>query len=281
MFDALSYPFFQRALAAGILASIVGGIVGSYVVVKRISSISGGLAHAAFGGVGLAYLAGLNPTLGGIVFGVASGIGIGVAHQKLRSSLDTLIAMVWAAGMALGIFFVSLTPGYAPDLLSYLFGNVLFVPAGYLVIVAVLNLVILVSVAFLFKEFQAVALDEEFAWVMGVPVRPIFLTLMVLTALTVVTMIRIVGVILVIALLTIPPSMAQHWTTNLKTMMLVAAITGSACTTAGLFGSYWLSSLFGVSVPTGPLIILIAVVLYTVSSLLKRRRGSTVRVTPA
>jgi len=120
MLGALEYEFFQRALTAGLLASVACGIVGTFVVVRRIASISGGLAHAAFGGIGLGYLAGFPPMLGALVFGLLSALGVGVAELRLRQGLDTLIAMVWAVGMALGIIFASLAPGPTPDLLSYL-----------------------------------------------------------------------------------------------------------------------------------------------------------------
>ena len=147
MLEALEYPFFRRALAAGLLASLACGIVGTFVVVKRISSISGSLSHTAFGGVGLGYLLGFNPIIGAAVFGVASSVGIGFAYRRMRSSLDTLLAMIWSIGMALGILFIALTPGYAPDLMSYLFGSILFVPSEFLVIAALLDLIILVVVS--------------------------------------------------------------------------------------------------------------------------------------
>ena len=273
MFEALEYPFFVRALVAGLLASIAGGVIGTYVVVKRIASISGGLAHAAFGGVGLGYLLGFNPTVGAAGFGLLSGIGIGVAHHRLRGGLETVIAMVWALGMALGILFIALTPGYAPDLMSYLFGSILFVPADYLWIVAGLDLVILAVAFLLSKELKAVVFDEEFARVTGVPVEGVFLTLLALTSLTVVTLIRVVGVILVIALLTVPPSIARHWSNGLRTMMFMATLIGAACSTVGLFAAYWLSDAFSINVPTGPLIILIALAAYVVSFLTKSIRS--------
>ena len=139
-----------------------------------------------------------------------AGFGLGFAYRRLRSGLDTLIAMVWTFGMALGILFVSLTPGYAPDLMSYLFGSILFVPAEYLYLVLALDIVILYTVTVLFKELRAVAFDEEFAEVMNIPVEPIFQTLLVLASLAVVTLIRVVGVILGIALFTIPPAIARQ-----------------------------------------------------------------------
>ena len=264
--EALSYPFFQRALAAGLLAAVACGIVGTLVVVRRIASISGGLSHSAFGGVGLGYLLGFEPMLGALGFGVLSALGIGVAELKLRQGMDTLIAMVWAVGMALGILFVSLAPGQAPDLLGYLFGNILLVSPGYVALVAVLDLVIVGVVLLLFRRLRAVAFDEEFAWVIGVPVGALFLLLLTLVALTVVVLIRVVGVILVIALLTIPAAVARHWTDRLSRMMVFAVLTGAVSIAAGLFLTFGLSSEFGVDLPTGPSIILLAATVYAVSA---------------
>jgi len=273
MLDALALPFFQRALVAGLLASVACGIVGTFVVVKRMASISGGLSHAAFGGVGLGYLLGFDPMLGAAGFALLSGAAMGIAYRRFRSSMDTLIAIAWSVGMALGILFVSLTPGYAPDLMSYLFGSILFVPPLFVAIAAALDVLIVVSVVLLFKEFRAVAFDEDFAQVMGVPVGPVLHLLLALVALAVVTLIRVVGVILVIALLTIPAAMARQWASGLQRMMLLAIAIGALCTTSGLFLAYGLSTRFDLQIPTGPLVILIAVLLYAVSSSLHAARG--------
>ena len=276
MMGALEFEFFQRALAAGLLAAVASGIVGTYVVARRIASISGGLAHAAFGGIGLGFLVGFPPMAGALTFGLLSALGIGVAELRLRQGLDTLIAMVWAVGMALGIIFASLAPGAAPDLLSYLFGNILFVPPAYLWFTAILDLFLLLVVMRLYHPLQAVAFDEEFSWVAGAPVAALFLLLLGLTAVTVVVLIRVVGVILVIALLTIPAAIARHWTGSLARMMVLATAIGAVCITAGLFLSYGLSTGMGLDIPTGPFIILLVAFLYGISAtfhfLIGRRR---------
>ena len=271
--EALSYPFFQRALAAGLLAAVACGIVGTLFVVRRIASISGGLSHSAFGGVGLGYLLGFEPMLGALGFGVLSALGIGLAELRLRQGMDTLIAMVWAVGMALGILFVSLAPGQAPDLLGYLFGNILLVSPGYVALVAALDLVVVGTVLLLFRRLRAVAFDEEFAWVIGVPVEALFLLLLTLVALTVVVLIRVVGVILVIALLTIPAAVARHWTDRLSRMMALAVLTGAVSISAGLFLTFGLSSEFGIDLPTGPSIILLAAAVYAVSAAARSLTG--------
>ncbi|MDT8437291.1 MAG: metal ABC transporter permease [Gemmatimonadota bacterium] len=268
--EALSYAFFQRALAAGLLASVACGMVGSLVVVRGIASASGGLSHAAFGGVGLGFLLGFDPMLGALGFGLGSALGIGAAELRLRQGLDTLIAMVWAVGMALGILFVSLAPGPAPDLLGYLFGNILFVSAEYLLLAAALDAVVLAVVLARFRRLRAIAFDEEFSRVVGMPVARLFLTLLALVGLTVVLLIRVVGVILVIALLTIPAATARHWTADLARMMGLSVLLGAAAITAGLFLTWFLSARLAVDIPTGPAVILLAALGYGLSAVLRR-----------
>lgn len=277
--EALSYPFFQRALLAGLLAALACGIVGSFVVVRNIASVSGGLAHAAFGGVGLGYLAGFDPILGALLFGVASALGVGAAELRLRQGIDTLVAMVWAVGMAVGIVLISLAPGPAPDLLGYLFGNILFVPAEFLWFVAALDVLIAAVVLLLFRRLEAVAFDEEFAWVIGMPVAALSLLMLALVGVTVVILIRVVGVILVIALLTMPAATARHWTDSLGTMMSLATAIGAVSIVAGLFLTWGVNSATGVDVPTGPAIILLAALVYGLSAVLHRL--GPVRVRPA
>jgi len=268
--EALSYPFFQRALLAGLLAALACGIVGSFVVVRNIASVSGGLAHAAFGGVGLGYLAGFDPILGALLFGVASALGVGAAELRLRQGIDTLVAMVWAVGMAVGIVLISLAPGPAPDLLGYLFGNILFVPAEFLWFVAALDVLIAAVVLLLFRRLEAVAFDEEFAWVIGMPVAALSLLMLALVGVTVVILIRVVGVILVIALLTMPAATARHWTDSLGPMMSLATAIGAVSIVAGLFLTWGVNSATGVDVPTGPAIILLAAFVYGVSAVVHR-----------
>lgn len=277
MTGALGYEFFQRALVAGLLAAVASGIVGTFVVARKMASVSGGLSHAAFGGIGLGYLVGFPPMAGALGFGLASALGIGLAELKLRQGLDTLIAMVWAVGMALGIVFASLAPGATPDLLSYLFGNILFVPAEYLVFTAALDVFLVIVVLRLYRPLQAVAFDEEFSWVAGVPVAALFLLQLGLTAVTVVVLIRIVGVILVIALLTFPAAIARHWTASLDRMIVWATAIGAVCITSGLFMAYGLSVRFGVDIPTGPFIVLLAAVLYGISAAAKAVRARASR----
>lgn len=273
MIEALSLPFFQRVLLAGLLASIACGVIGSYVVARRIASLSGGLSHAAFGGVGLGYLLGFPPLLGAALFGVAAALGVGAAQRRMGSGLDTLISMVWAAGMALGLVFVALAPGYAPDLMSYLFGSLLLVPWSYVAAVAALDVAIGVAVAAFHRRFEAVCFDEEYAQVAGLPAEAFFLGLLALAALAIVTLIRVVGVILAIALLTMPAATARPWVTSLKGMMVLAVALCAASVTGGLLLSYGLSAGLDISLAPGPLVILLATAIYLASGALRALLG--------
>ncbi len=271
MIEALGEPFLQRVLIAGLLASIACGVIGSYVVARRITSITGGLAHAAFGGVGLGYLAGFPPLLGAAGFGLAAGVLVGWAQRRLGEGLDIWVSIVWSVGMALGIVFVALAPGYAPDLMSYLFGSLLFVPWDYVAVVAALDVLVLGAVFATHRHFEAVCFDDEYAEVAGVPAERTFLALMALTALAIVTLIRVVGVILAIALLTLPAATARQWTWRLPTMMALAVGLAATSITGGLLLAYALSASASVSVPPGPLAILVAATIHAISSLVTRR----------
>jgi zinc transport system permease protein len=248
MLEALQYDFMKNALAAGVLAAVACGIVGVYVVVKRIVFISGGIAHASFGGVGLGFLLGINPVLGALFFTLASALGIGTLSRRTSLPEDTVIGIFWAVGMALGIIFIGLSPGYAVDLFSYLFGNILFVPTSDLVLMLVLDAVIALVVFLLYKEFMAVSFDEDFGIVVGVPVERLYLILLCLIALTVVVLIRVVGVILVIAMLTIPAAVAKQFTYNLKKMMFLSALLGIIFVLCGLWLSYELDLASGATI---------------------------------
>ncbi|MFN8389982.1 MAG: metal ABC transporter permease [Bdellovibrionota bacterium] len=272
--EALSLPLFQRAVAAGLLVSVTCGIIGTYVVVKRMASISGGLSHAAFGGVGLGYMLGFSPMLGALGFCVGSAVILGMVYRHRKDSLDTLISIFWSLGMALGMLFIALTPGYAPDLSSYLFGSIVFVPENYLTFSFALDVAIVLVTVILFKEFQAVSFDEEFSEVSGIAVEAIFVFLLALTALAVVTLIRVAGVILTIALLTTPAVIARQWSESLQKMMVLSTLITAGSILSGLFSAYWLSERYSVDVPTGPLIIVLVTVLYGIST---AARSATVR----
>jgi zinc transport system permease protein len=236
--DIMQYEFLRNGLAAGILASILCGVVGSYIVVRRIVFISGGVSHAAFGGIGLGYYLGFNPVLGAVLFSIASALTIGAATRFVKQAEDTVIGILWALGMALGILFISLTPGYAPDLFSYLFGNILTVPAGDIKLMLVLNGVVILVAALFYKDILAISFDEEFAKIQGRPVNFIYFLMLGAVGLTIVVVIKIVGIILVISLMTIPAAVSVQFCKKLSMMMVMSAVLGTVFTLAGLFLSY-------------------------------------------
>ena len=263
MIELLQYEFVRNAIMAGILASIACGIIGVYVVVKRIVFISGGIAHASFGGIGLGYYLGINPIIGVLPFSIVSALSMGWVSKRSRLPEDTAIGILWAMGMSIGIILVSMTPGYAPDLMTYLFGNILTVPFFDIVLMLILDAIIILVVYSFYKEFLALCFDEEFATVRGVHAERLYLVLLCLIALTIVVLIRVVGIILVIALLTIPAAMSRQFTSNLKSMMLLSIMFGVVFSSGGI----WLSYLF--DVPSGATIVLVMSVVYLLYSFVK------------
>lgn len=259
MWDALQFEFMRNALFAGVLVSISCGIIGTLVVVNRIVFISGGIAHAAYGGIGLALFTGFPPTLGAALFAVAVSMIMGAVSLKSKHRADTIIGVLWAVGMAFGIILIDLTPGYNVDLMSYLFGSILAVPKTDILFMIPLDIVILLITVFLYKEFIAMSYDEEFAFVVGIPVRLLYLVLLCMTALSVVMIIRVVGLILVIALLTIPPYIAEKYTGSLGEMMVLSVFLGILFTLTGL----WLS--YNYDFTSGATIIMVAGVAFFIS----------------
>lgn len=269
MWEALQYEFMRNALAAGILVSVVCGVIGTLVVVNRIVFISGGIAHAAYGGIGLAFYAGIPPTLGAALFSMAVAMIMGAVSFRNRHRADTIIGVLWAVGMAVGIILIDLTPGYRVDLMSYLFGSILAVPLGDLWFMLPMDLLICLTVFAFYKEFIAMSFDEEFAFVVGIPVKILYFTLLGMIALAVVMIIRVVGLILVIALLTIPPYIAEKYTHTLGKMMVLSSFLGIAFTVVGL----WLSYRYDLT--SGATIILVAGTAFFLSAFSDRIKKGT------
>ena len=264
--EVLQYEFMRNALMAGGLVSIACGIIGAYVVVNRIVFLGGGISHAAYGGIGLGYFLGINPVLGAIAFSLAAALGMGKVSRRAHQRVDTAIGIMWATGMALGIIFIDLTPGYAADLMSYLFGSILAIPTSDIILMLFLDAVIISTVALFYKEFLAISFDEEFATVVGIPVERLYLLLLCLIALTVVMLMRVVGLILVIALLTIPAAISEQFTSDLKRMMLLSILLGVLFTTAGL----WLS--YALNLTSGATIILLSGTAFLLSTTYRHRQ---------
>lgn len=254
--ELLSYSFFQNALIGAVLASLITGMVGSYIVSKKMAFISGGLSHTSFGGIGIGYFLGINPLISGIIFAVLAGLGIEFLSQNKKIRTDSLIAAFWSTGMAIGILFVAMTPGYAPDLMTYLFGNILTISLTELVALSILAAIVLVVFVLLYYPILYVAFDENFAFTRKLPVKALKYLMMVLIALTIVLSIRIAGIILILSLLTIPQETANLFTQKLYKMMIISVVLGIAACVTGLFFSYYFNS------PTGPVIILTLVMVY-------------------
>jgi zinc transport system permease protein len=269
MLDFWQYEFMRNAVYASLLASMACGVIGTYIVVNRIVFISGGIAHASFGGIGLGFLAGFSPVIGALIFSVASALGIGVATSRAKLPEDTIIGVLWAVGMALGVVFIALAPGYAPDPSSYLFGNILIVPFGDVVLMIALDAVIVGLVACFYKELLALSFDREFGTVAGIPVQRLYILLLCLIALTVVLLIRVVGIILIIALLTVPATMARQFTHDLRKMMVLATVFGAVLCLGGL----WLSYEFDVK--SGATIILLSGAALILTLAVRKLRGRT------
>jgi zinc transport system permease protein len=263
MIEALQFDFMRNALAAGILVSIACGIIGTFVVVNRIVFVSGGIAHAAYGGIGLGYYFKFSPVLGAIIFSVIAALGMGWVQRKTQQRADTIIGVMWAIGMAIGIILVDLSGGYKADLMSYLFGSILAVSTDDLRIMLALDVIIILVFILFYKELLAISFDETFATITNIPVDAIYLTLMCMIALTIVMMMRVVGLIMVIALLTMPAAISGQFVNTMKKMIVLASLLGICFTMVGLWLSYTLN------LTSGATIILVAGGAYLVSVLLQ------------
>jgi len=274
-FTALAkHDFLQTAVAAALLASIGCGLMGTYVVVKRISFLAGGIAHSVLGGMGAAVCLGFDPLHGALLAAISAALLIGWVRLNWQTQEDTLISALWAIGMAAGVLFITKAPGYQADLMGYLFGNILLVSHESLWFMLALDILLLIVVGAYHHQFLAVVFDEEFARLRGIPVGFYYLLLLVLVAVTVVLLIRIVGLILVLALLTLPAAVAGHYVHSLGRIMLIATLLGILLSISGLALSY------GPDLPAGPTIILLAGAVYVVSALFiraaNRRRAALV-----
>jgi zinc transport system permease protein len=248
MFEALQFEFMRNAMAAGLLASIICGIMGTLVVVNRIVFLSGGIAHAAYGGIGMAFFFGWPYLAGTLGFTLAAGLTMaGVSYRK-KHRADSVIGVMWALGMAVGIIFLDLTPGYNVDLMSYLFGSLLTVPSGDLWIMGGVAIAVIALVAVYYQDILAMSYDEEFAQIRGVRVKALYTLLIATLCLGIVMIIQVVGLILVIAMLTIPPLIVEPFARSLIRMMVLASAVGAAMTIAGLWLSYAFDLTSGASI---------------------------------
>ena len=267
MLEALQFEFMRNALMAGLMASLICGVIGTLVVVNRIAFFAGGIAHASYGGIGISFFFGLPYLAGTLGFSIAAALFMAAITFNNRHRADTIIGVVWAAGMAIGILLLDLTPGYNVDLMSYLFGSILSVPVTELWQMLTLCLLLILTVAFYYHDLLAMSYDEEFARLRGVPVKLLYFLLMGMIAVSVVMIIRVVGLILVIALLTIPPYIAEKYAGSLLTMMVLSGILSALFTLVGL----WLSCTFNLT--SGATIIMVATVVFALVQVFEYYRG--------
>ncbi|MCL4483805.1 MAG: metal ABC transporter permease [Bacteroidetes bacterium] len=272
LMSLLGMDFFRNALLASLLASITCGIIGTYIVSRRIVFVSGGITHASFGGIGMGYYLGFDPILGAVLFGIMSALGIEFFTRKADLREDSAIAMLWALGMALGIIFIFLTPGYAPNLMSYLFGNILTVSLTDLIFLTLLTIGIGTFFILFYRMILFISFDEEYALTNNTPVRLFNMILICLVALTIVLNIRVVGIILVMSLLTIPQAISNLFTRYFHKMIFYSMFFGFVGSLAGLIFSYVYD------IPSGAAIIFALVLMYGVAKIYFVSRKALVKL---
>lgn len=261
--NILEYSFFQNALIGSVLASIVCGLVGTYIVTRRLTFISGGITHASFGGIGIGVFLGVNPIVSAMVFSVLSAFGIQWLSRRGNVREDSAIAVFWAFGMSIGILFCFLTPGFVPDLPSFLFGSILTIESGNLWLLAALSIVTLFLFTAYYRMIVSTAFDPEFARSQRLPVSLIEYVMMALIAMTIVSTLRMVGIVLAMSLLTIPQMTANLFTYNFGRIAACSILIGCIDCVIGLTMSYWLN------VPSGASIIFVSIVIYCLCKAIK------------
>jgi len=260
----MEYQFLQNAFISAILASIVCGVIGVIIVEKKLVMMSGGIAHTAFGGIGLGYFLQIEPMYTGLGFSLLSAVGIAQIQRRALVMPDVLIGMFWPLGMALGILFISFTPGYPPSMESYLFGDILMVSSMDLVIMAILNGIVLVTTVAFYHLLQAYLFDEEFSQTRGLPVALAEALTYAMIAITVVVLIRVVGIILILALLSVPPALARLFRDDLPRIMVLSFAIGLFLCLAGLAISYHYN------LASGAAIVILSVCIYTLFQLIDK-----------
>ena len=260
--DILQYTFFQNALWASLLITIACGVAGTYIVTRRIVFICGGITHASFGGLGIGFYLGINPLLSALIFSVLSAFGVEYLshsgnYKRIRE--DSVIAVIWSLGMAIGVIFIFLTPGYTPNLSAFLFGNILTVSKTDLLCMSVLAITVLFVFIFGRRAIVYTAFDRDFALTQGLPVRFIEYMMMLLIAATIVLSIRLIGIMLLMSLITIPQMTANMFTSDYNKITITSCILGFLGCISGLFLSYFFN------IPSGAFIILVLIVFFLIA----------------
>jgi len=261
----LNYTFMQNAIIAALLASIVTGIIGTIAIEKKLISMSGGIAHASFGGIGFGYLLGFEPIWGGLVFAIGSSALISRLSKNSKIKADTMTGILWSFGMALGILFISLAPGYMPDMTSYLFGDILSVSTNSLIYMGIFTAIIVFVFMMLFNHLIIYLFDEEYAKARGIRTKLLEWTVYIMIPIGIMVLIKIVGIILTIALMTIPVSIAKLLCKSIKQVILTSMLLSAVFSIVGLAISYY------VNIPSGVCIILLSTVVYLLLLAVKRR----------
>ncbi|TRX72134.1 metal ABC transporter permease [Carboxylicivirga sp. M1479] len=263
LFELFTYSFFRNALLASLFTSIIAGIVGSYIVAKRSVFISGGITHASFGGMGIAYYMGWPPFFGAAIFALLSALGIEWSSTKAGIREDSSIAILWSLGMAIGILFVFITPGYTPNLMGFLFGDVLTVQVLDLIWLFSIATLSIVLVLIFYPVILSVAFDSQFAKVSGLPVQAIKYVIAVFVAISIVLSIKVMGIILVLSLFTIPASAANLFVKDLKKVMFGSVIISVLGSISGLLMAYFFD------LPSGATIIFTLTAIYLILRIIK------------
>lgn len=261
--DILQYAFFQNALLGALLASILCGFIGTYIVTRRLVFISGGITHASFGGIGIGVFAGINPILSAMAFAIMSAFGVQWISKNKDVRKDSAIAMFWTLGMSVGIICCFLTPGFMPDLPSFLFGSILAIDTADLWILAGLTIVVSLLFTLFLRPIQSIAFDSTFARSQHLPVNVIEYLMMTLIAMTIVATLKLVGIVLAISLLTIPQMTANLFTYSYKRMIWVSILLGWIDCLLGLYASYLLN------VPSGATIIFVSIIVFALAKVIK------------
>lgn len=271
------YQFLQNAVIASMLASIVCGIIGVIIVEKKLVMMSGGIAHTSYGGIGLGYLLGFEPIIGAFLISAGAAFGIGFIKRKGGTHSDVVIGLFWSLGMALGILFIALMPGYPPDMSSYLFGSILSVTRTDLFLMLTLTVIVVLVITMLFNYWKAYLFDEEFTAIMGIKTAFFEYLLLLIVAMAVVVLIRVVGIILVMALLTAPAAIAGMFAASFKSRMIYSTILGNAFCVLGLWASYALNIASGASIVIlSVTCYLLSYAVYSLDRVLKKKKTAAV-----
>lgn len=273
MFEIFNYAFFQNALLGVLLVSVASAMIGTYIVTRRLVFITGGITHACFGGLGLGYYLGINPIFAAGVFAVASSLGVEWMSARQNVREDSAIAVVWAFGMAIGTLFIFLTPGYVPDLNSFLFGNILTISRSDIAAFAIFLVVLAMFFLLFYRCIIVCAFDRDFAATKQIPVTVVNSIMSVMVAVCVVLTIRLIGIMLLMSLLTMPQMIAELFATRFGKMMMLSVLAGLLCSVSGLVGSY-LFGVYLVSVPASVTIVLMLIVVYAAARVIRAFVGT-------